>query len=350
MLSEELDDTKSFKVNNYFNTLFSVINFIGTLGPRTLLHDCRIVLQKKYHPQTTKTYRLKCLIRAILVGLMTIFGFIWPTVITPALGLNMQAVFLQVMGFLPAGAYIGGILTIGLTVSAFSAWLFDKVLDQTFNRYYKTDHIKLYFSDEEVQQLLSQPALKKTFENEATLREAIQFLREEYNSKKNMQFSDATRPKVLKIAQKLRSGDPDPLIKYLSVKIHGIDVVLEQNNDKITPTIEVQVKNYLNQQCADPNIQMKFLLSIAKQCQKDIHSDESNHIGKQAQLQHVLDLSANFHKKLSIKDKKEPTSPVFTPSLSLDKQKKARYEARRQKLWPLLKTLTQNNAPQKVKP
>lgn len=335
-LEQDLNEANEASVNKYTETFFSIVNKVGTLGPRTFMHDVRVALNAQH---ASSIYRFKCMLRAMVTGAATVFGVVWPIWLSPELGLNMQAVFLQIMGFLPAGAYVAGVLTIALAISATGAWLSDQVIDASFKQYLKTSHVKLYFSDADIKKMLSMESIQSYFQNnEVLLRNAIEFLQAEYNIKNDKQKNYKPHAKILTIADKLRTGNAEPLMKYLSKKLEGYRVALDGHHGKVKLSTQEQINQFLQQESAKPEVQMKLLLCLVKQYQ----SAQSQGGGKkaiEARMQKALDLAAAINRK-DDEGVILPNDISLTPGL--DEVKRRKYQQQQKKLQPLLDAMTGN--------
>lgn len=344
MLEAELKDVDSLSGNQVSDSIFNAINYFGTLGLRTLVHDYRVLFQQNNYGIA---YKIKCGLRGVITSAATVFGFVYPSLINLELGLNLQAIFLQIMGFLPAGAYVAGVLTFGLLISMIAALASDKIIDLVLSRFYKTCHCKLAFTESEIQQLMAKPSIKSFCENESLLRESITFLSNEFSEKAKKDSSHPDLANLLKVADKLRDGDITPLIKLITKKLSGIQMGLDMADKSSTlgQTPKQKAAQLLQQAIAQDDLQLELLLKLVKYYQRQIELGENKQDLK-AQLQFALEVAAALNKKDQDIDALDisanESAHLLTPALDNDKLSKK--QAQQQKLEPLLQMLKKSKA------
>tara|TARA_R110002110_G_scaffold415857_2_gene658544 strand:+ start:30151 stop:31203 length:1053 start_codon:yes stop_codon:yes gene_type:complete len=261
MLEEDLADNEDHGLNNFLDGVFKFVNLWGTLGIRVIFHDAKLYLSSK---PTGKIHRIKCGIRGALTTGVTALGVLLPTVILPDLGLNLQSVYLQIMGFLPGAAYVSAVLTVALILSTFGAMAIGKGLDYLFNHHYKTSHTKLYFTPTEMAKLLKDPNLKTAFDNPNTLNNTIEFLQAEFSRKYGKAKQHKTHIQLLTISDDVRGGNIASLKKYLDKKLHNThpQIIEKQKDSLLTPREQAAV--FLQKEGSSIEWQRRFLLVFAR--------------------------------------------------------------------------------------
>lgn len=288
MLEEDLADHGRYGFNSVLDRVFGFVNRWGTLGLRVITHDLKVFFSSK---PIGKIHRGKCGLRGSLTTAATILGVLLPTVILPDLGLNLQSVYLQIMGFLPGAAYVSAILTVALILSSLGAVVASKGLDYAFNQYFETPHTKLYFTPNEIKKLLTDENLKTAFDNQNTLNNTIEFLQSEFERKYPKLKSHKSHIKLLTISDDLRDGKIESLDKYLDEKSHSLQRQNQGASQAAPLTPSEQANIFLQKQRGSPEWQRKFLLVIAKFLNnQSITKNNVKNDAEKAKLNRVLEL------------------------------------------------------------
>jgi len=327
MLEEDLSDDGRYGLNSVLDRGFYFINRWGTLGLRVISHDLKVFFSSEH---VGKVHRAKCGLRGSFTIAATTLGALLPTVILPDLGLNLQSVYLQIMGFLPGAAYISAILTVSLVLSSLGAIVASKGLDYTFNRYFDTPHTKLYFTPSEMKKLLNNENLKTAFDNQDTLNDTIEFLQSEFDRKYPKLKSHQSHIKLLTISDDLRDGKVDSLKKYLDKKLFSLKRQ-DLDSAKVIPlTPSEQASVFLQKQSSSTKWQQKFLLVIADVLnnQSIIENDESSEIicSKLQRVSELLNLLSLPEHEMDDLTTSTQLSPMPMAELNKNKLKKQRAE------------------------
>lgn len=259
MLEDDLADEGRFGFNNFLDKGFSIINQWGTLGPRVILHDFKLYFSQQ---KVGAIHRRKCGLRGLLTSASVFLGGLLPTVIFPNLGLELQSVFLQVMGFLPGASYASAILTVSLLCGMMGAMVSGAILDYCFNRYYDTPHTKLVFTEAEIKELLLNPKLKEALDCQHAFVKTIEFLQNEFAYKLSKYPQLKQHIKILNIADRLRSGDIQKLQKHLKKKLLTMENAAGNPNEVKRLDANDQTAIFLKSFLTDPKWQKTLLIKL----------------------------------------------------------------------------------------
>lgn len=331
MLEDDLADEGRFGFNNFLDKGFSIINQWGTLGPRVILHDFKLYFSQQ---SVGTIHRRKCGLRGLLTSASVFLGGLLPTVIFPNLGLELQAVFLQVMGFLPGASYASAVLTVSLLCAMMGAMVSGAILDYCFNRYYNTPHTKLVFTEAEIKELLSNPQLKEALDCEHAFVKTIDFLQKEFAYKLSKYPKLKQHIKILDIADRLRSGDIKKLQKHLKKKLLTMENALGNSDEVKRLDANDQTAVFLRSFLKDPKWQKTMLIKLLD----ELNSAQLKET-EQSRAAELLLLLSNPNQVVDDDLTAEQPTPVT------HQQKSKKKTQRKQEMEVLFQTLQPNTRP-----